>query len=639
VDSRSFLDNLKISGLLHDEQVAQVSGRFSNSAVQVIVNDLVDEGLLTPFQVKQLHAGQPKGLVLGQYHLLDELGRGGYGCVYKAQHKLMNRIVALKVIAPERIEDSRARDWFRREVLAATQLMHPNIALAYDADEIDGILFFAMEFIDGLNLDALLRERGPLPIGTACEMLLQTAKALQYAQEKGMVHRDIKPANLLIPRDTIAATAGDFAGSSLGAVRPVLVKVVDFGLARLQSSSATNTLVLQNERSFVGTPAYVSPEQARNLHDVDIRSDLYSLGCTFYHALAGQPPFRADTPLQLLVQHLEKEPDPIENYRPEIPPALASIIRRLMAKKPEKRFQTPAELLSELGFFYTLDRSGVQRTIPGGSSAWERRPTPSGIMEKPPLGKPAIAFKRSPDRPAQSAAQESEYLATRVCSWDDGKESLKAATPSAQSRPIPRPAALDATATYVTAETPATPLAAPIDDGKERPLDRDLAMYWREWASLVADLAARRTIALDDASYRTLHRHLLDACKAQAANADPRQASLFHRIADLVQPWLTLAALGAMEQETLASLHTQCQAINERLGTSPGSYRWFIAAVLLILAAGAGYAFLQFANNLPASSYAGLIQQNPVVALVVLGPIALISSTLLLKKVLRSPTT
>src|SRR5262249_17838862 len=151
----------------------------------------------------------------------------------------------------------------------------------------------------------------PVPIGTACAMLLQTTRALQYAHEKGMVHRDIKPANLLIPSGAGADVAGDIAPSAGSAGRPVLVKVVDFGLARLQSSCNNNPLVLQNERGFVGTPAYVSPEQARNVHEVDIRSDLYSLGCTFYYALAGRPPFQASTPLQVVVQHLEKEAEPI----------------------------------------------------------------------------------------------------------------------------------------------------------------------------------------------------------------------------------------------------------------------------------------------------------------------------------------
>ena len=141
------------------------------------------------------------------------------------------------------------------------------------------------------------------------------------------------------------------------------MKVVDFGLARLQSSSSNNTLMPQNERGFVGTPAYVSPEQARNIHEVDIRSDLYSLGCTFYYALAGRPPFQGSTPLQTVMQHLEKEPDPIERLRPEIPPGLASIIRRLMAKKPEKRFQTPGELLGGAGIFLY---HGPRRRAEGG---------------------------------------------------------------------------------------------------------------------------------------------------------------------------------------------------------------------------------------------------------------------------------
>ncbi len=632
MDSRSFLDNLKESGLLPEDQVAQVSGRFSNSAMQVIVADLVDEGLLTPFQVKQLHAGQPKGLVLGQYHLLDELGRGGYGCVYKAQHKLMNRIVALKVIAPERVEDSRARAWFRREVLAATQLTHPNIALAYDADEIDGVLFFAMEYIDGLNLDTLVRQRGPVPIGTACEMLLQTAKALQYAHEKGMVHRDIKPANLLIPGAAITEAATDFAPQAPAAGRPVLVKVVDFGLARLQSSSANNTLLLQNERSFVGTPAYVSPEQARNVHEVDIRSDLYSLGCTFYFALTGRPPFQASTPLQIIVQHLEKEPAAIEKHRPEIPSALASIIRRLMAKKPEKRFQTPGELLGELGFFYALDRSGVQRSIPFPSVGvtFSRNETPADVV-------PSIAPESVP---------EYEYSPTRVLLLDEEKraaaEPLAAGAPPKPSvAPPPTvlgPGQIAATVTYIPAVPPVSLPPDVTTEAPAQPLDQDLIPCWQEWESLVADLTTGRTLALDDRAYRLLHRRLLAACHAQAASVGLTHGALSRRIADLVQPWLTLATLSATDHETLASLYQQCRAINEKLGVGHGALRWISAAFLLLLGASFIYLTLQFVASSPASSWSGLIQRHPVVSLVLLLPLVLISSVLLMRKLFRTTT-
>ena len=193
---------------------------------------MVQRGWLTEFQVKQLHAGQSKGLVLGQYHILDELGRGGYGCVYKARHKLMDRVVALKVIAPDLVADTRARTWFRREVFAATQLNHPNICIAYDADEVDNILFFAMEYVDGQNLEALVRKRGPLPIGMACELMSQAAKALQYAHEKGWC--TAIQAREPVDSKKISRRRPDPAASS-----PVPVKIVDFGLARLQSRRRT----------------------------------------------------------------------------------------------------------------------------------------------------------------------------------------------------------------------------------------------------------------------------------------------------------------------------------------------------------------------------------------------------------------
>ena len=158
----------------------------------------MDKGWLTAYQVEQIWAGRAKGLVLGQYRILAELGRGGFGCVYKAVHLLMNRVVALKVISPDLVNDARARTWFRREVLASTQLQHPNIVMAYDANEVEEVLFLVMEFVDGQNLAEMVKERGPLPIGVACSLILQAARALQYAADKGMVHRDIKPHNLMV---------------------------------------------------------------------------------------------------------------------------------------------------------------------------------------------------------------------------------------------------------------------------------------------------------------------------------------------------------------------------------------------------------------------------------------------------------
>src|ERR1700722_7596382 len=237
MDQQAFLGHLSQSGLLSQTQLDEVDRRCGTGApLHEVTEDLLAQGWLTPFQCKRLSLGQAKGLVLGQYRIVDELGRGGFGCVYKAIHGLMNRVVALKVISPALVEDSQARGWFRREVLAATQLCHPHIVMAYDANDVDEDLFLAMEYVDGLNLDQLVRQQGPLPIGLVCNMLQQAGRALQYAHEQGMVPRDIKPANLLIPNNAPTPSDPDiaFLRGVPSAPSAPLVKVVDFGLARLR---------------------------------------------------------------------------------------------------------------------------------------------------------------------------------------------------------------------------------------------------------------------------------------------------------------------------------------------------------------------------------------------------------------------
>jgi serine/threonine protein kinase len=320
---------LRDSRLVGGEQLGRLAGRFpAGVPAHAVVAALVNDGTLTRYQAQRLWAGKEKGLVLGQYRVLDELGKGGFGRVYKAVHTLMGRVVALKVIAPELVEDRRARDWFKREVLAVTQLCHPNIVMAYDADDVEDVLFLAMEYVDGPSLEALVRQGGPLPAGPACAMMRQAAQALQYAHEKGVVHRDVKPANLLVARP-----ADDPGG-------PPVVKVVDFGLARLQRPGASSqTLMLQNGKGFVGTPDFVSPEQARDVHAVDIRSDLYSLGCTFYYALSGHRPFPGASVVETVAKHLHEEARPLDAVGAEVPARVAGVVRRLMAKDPAKRFQ------------------------------------------------------------------------------------------------------------------------------------------------------------------------------------------------------------------------------------------------------------------------------------------------------------
>jgi eukaryotic-like serine/threonine-protein kinase len=340
IDSQSFLANLRQSGLIAPEQLelaleeVPLTGR-----AKPVARALVQKGFLTKFQAELLLIGRSSGFVLGQYRIIDLLGRGGMGRVFKAEHVAMGRVVALKVLAPQHTKTEKARELFMREVRAAGTLMHPNIVTAHDANEVDGRHYLVMEYIDGPNLDQLVRERGTLPVGLACDIIRQAASGLQYAYEKGMVHRDIKPSNILLQRSGISLSSG------------YVVKIVDFGLAQLVDGSEGNSADGPDQTAknvVVGTPDYLSPEQARNLSMVDTRSDLYSLGCTFYFLLTGKAPFAGGTSLEKLTRHTKEEPTPVEQLRPDIPQEVASIVRSLMAKQPAHRYQTPAELVLDL---------------------------------------------------------------------------------------------------------------------------------------------------------------------------------------------------------------------------------------------------------------------------------------------------
>jgi serine/threonine-protein kinase len=344
MDQKTFLAKLRRSGLVTDGQLARVKRHLPPAGRgRHVARKLVELGLLTKFQAERLLAGRTSGFQLGQYRILDQLGRGGMGRVYKAEHQTMGRVVALKVLAPSILQTSRAQDLFLREVRAVAQLVHPNIVTAFDANEVGGRYFLVLEYVDGPNLEQLVRRQGPLPADVACDYVRQIADGLQCAHNLGMVHRDIKPANLLVQ------TRGRAPGS------PGLVKISDFGLARLHASHAGPTpgashpgTILTRDNTVMGTPDYLSPEQSRNLHKADIRSDLYSLGCTFYFLLTGQVPFPGGGTLDKLIRHSTESPPPVSAFRQDVPEPVLAIVARLMAKHPRERFQTPAELAEAL---------------------------------------------------------------------------------------------------------------------------------------------------------------------------------------------------------------------------------------------------------------------------------------------------
>jgi CheY-like chemotaxis protein len=271
------------------------------------------------------------GDVIGNYRLLEKLGEGGMGAVYKATHLLLNCVFAVKVLKPDSVREPEAVARFLREMKNVGLLDHPKLVRASDAGEIDGVHFLAMEFIDGLNLSDLVLRFGKFGIADSCEIIRQAATGIHNAHEAGLVHRDIKPSNLMLTRSGCT-------------------KVLDFGLARLYEGSTTVTELTGSDQ-LVGTVGYMAPEQAFAKYAVSFRTDMYGLGCTFFKLLTGRTPFSGssyDTPLRILLAHAQEQATPIRQLRSEIPLELATIIDSLLAKNPAERFGTAAELAAVL---------------------------------------------------------------------------------------------------------------------------------------------------------------------------------------------------------------------------------------------------------------------------------------------------
>ncbi|HKB39829.1 MAG TPA: serine/threonine-protein kinase, partial [Gemmataceae bacterium] len=286
-----------------------------------------------------------------RYRVCGVIGSGGMGTVYKAEHLLMGRTVALKVIHPNLTGNRAAVERFPREVKAAARLSHPNIVTAYDAEQAGELHFLVMEYVEGKTLDQVAAE-GPVPVDRACDWVRQAALGLQHAHARGMVHRDIKPHNMLLVSGGVVSGEQSPGGDHpthppLTTHHSLTIKILDFGLARFASTTVPGE-GLTPFGVVVGTPDYMAPEQALQPQHADIRSDIYSLGCTLYHLLAGRPPFSGGTPLQKLMAHQEQEPVPLRSHRQDIPEGLEVVLRRMMAKDPARRYQTPAEVTAAL---------------------------------------------------------------------------------------------------------------------------------------------------------------------------------------------------------------------------------------------------------------------------------------------------
>lgn len=274
-----------------------------------------------------------------RYEILQLIGKGGMGAVYKARHKRMDRLVALKVINAMLVGNEKAVERFQREAKAAAKLHHPHIVTAFDSDLAGNTHFLVMEFVDGTDLAKHVDKKGPLPVAYACHFIRQAALGLQHAHEAGMVHRDIKPHNLMLTRSPF------FPATSLGR-KGSHVKITDFGLSRLTREGASEA-GLTSENVLMGTADYLAPEQAKDAHNADIRADIYSLGCTLFHLLVGKPPFGGGMAVQKIACHLVQE-IPLVDLPSAVPQELGAVLAKMVDKDPAKRYQTPTDVYHAL---------------------------------------------------------------------------------------------------------------------------------------------------------------------------------------------------------------------------------------------------------------------------------------------------
>jgi len=355
------------------------------------------------------------------YQVLRELGRGGMGVVYLAENRMMGRKEVLKVVSSHLLNRQGVLERFLREIRSAASLNHPNIVTAYSASRVGENIVFSMQFVEGYDLSQLVNKSGPLSVAHACNFVYQAALGLQHAHERGMVHRDIKPSNLMLARDG----------------NKPLIKVLDFGLAKVTSERAVDG-GLTSEGQMLGSPHYVAPEQTVDAQKADIRADIYSLGCTLYCLLAGHPPFDAPSLYELLQAHHSMDAKPLNFIRPEVPAELAAVVAKMLAKEPERRFQTPNEVAQALTPFFKKGNVASTGSKPELSQAGRPDAKPvtagAGSVATRPTAELAPAPAPSVGKPVATPRPEAMWS-----SLVDFKETepVKKAAPAAASKRRP----------------------------------------------------------------------------------------------------------------------------------------------------------------------------------------------------------
>jgi len=331
------------------------SGRQLTHNVGFIARALIERQLLTEYQAKVILKGKGRLLCMKNYLIKEKIEKGGMGTVFLATHRTMQRDVAMKVLSRKKTHDANVIRRFLREARTAAKLCHPNITAAFDADQDHGHWFLVSEYVDGDDLQKLVEQNGPLFPSVAIDFILQAAKGLEYAHNSGVTHRDIKPSNLMLNREGI-------------------VKLLDLGLARMEEDRERTRITSTDV--VMGTPHYMAPEQAEQIEGADARSDIYSLGCTLFFLLTGEPPYNEKTVVKALIAHRDRPAPDLRNFRDDVSPELQGVFERMVAKDPSERYQRMSEIIEDLelmkageqpmravgGTLYASD-SGLQRFI------------------------------------------------------------------------------------------------------------------------------------------------------------------------------------------------------------------------------------------------------------------------------------
>lgn len=426
-----FIEVVRRSNLVEKDlltrALTEIKAAGGLEGAEAVANALIERGLITRWQADKLLEGKHKGFFLGKYKLLGHIGRGGMSSVYLAQHTLMERRVAIKVLPQSRVTDSSYLERFYREARAAAALHHPNIVIAHDVDEDEGHHYLVMEYVDGRDLQVLVHDDGPLPYDKAADYIAQAALGLHHAHENGLIHRDVKPANLLVDKRGV-------------------VKVLDLGLAQFTGEDVQGkaSLTVIHEENVLGTADYLAPEQAINSHCVDRRVDIYSLGCTLYYCLTGHPPFPEGTLAQRIMKHHTVDPPNIRKDRPDAPQELLSICGKMMTKNADFRYQTAAEVAQDLSLWLKsigASASDSGNSVQGLSASGEQKVATGRVLRTKrnsaggPAGRPSTESPVDPALHDTDANRDAETLKLNLPGANGGDSKVGSGSDSRKKVP------------------------------------------------------------------------------------------------------------------------------------------------------------------------------------------------------------